>query len=430
MRSTNAANSAPRRSTPAASPCTTAPRRSCRTRRISTTVPFPIIDRRGRLATAAALAVVATPLLAQDGGRIWRNTLYPYAYYSTSDGFWGVGHLSIYSPLGFVERPEPTRATIALEAAASTQGSYHLFADAELPAYWDGWRAAFTLYAGRDNRLGYYGQGNRTVYDADSTTAADPYFYRVSRTHQSARLTVQRRVVGPLRLLAGGMIEHIDFRTLPGTSLFARDLASGRIDSTTVPFTDYGARAGVVIDTRDHEVDPHRGIVFEGLYATGHGYHRTTVSARGFVHPLSRLVLAGRLAGERISAATSSSSPPVAPQMVMESSEQPAIAVGGYRSLRGYFDARFTGPGKLVGGLEARYALLYAPTVLEVKLVGFYDVGRVFDAGQTVRVTADGLHKAGGAELAIRFLRSTLVVVGWGRSVEGGQLLVGSTWSY
>ena len=26
--------------------------------------------------------------------------------------------------------------------------------------------------------------------------------------------------------------------------------------------------------------------------------------------------------------------------------EQPYIAVGGYRSLRGYYDARFTGPGK------------------------------------------------------------------------------------
>src|SRR5260370_30387557 len=73
--------------------------------------------------------------------------------------------------------------------------------------------------------------------------------------------------------------------------------------------------------------------------------------------------------------------PPLAAEQEMESSEGPFVALGGYRSLRGFYDGRFTGPGKLIGGLEARYALVWAPSVLELKLVGFYDAGRVFGPG-------------------------------------------------
>ncbi|MBI1967403.1 MAG: BamA/TamA family outer membrane protein, partial [Gemmatimonadetes bacterium] len=135
--------------------------------------------------------------------------------------------------------------------------------------------------------------------------------------------------------------------------------------------------------------------------------------------------LAARLAGEDIGG-----SPPLAPQMVMESSERPFIAVGGFKSLRGYYDGRFTGAGKLVGGLEARYALLWAPSVFELKIVGFYDVGRVFGPGEGFKLATDGLHASGGAEMALRFLRNTMVVVGYGRGSEGGQFLVGSSWSY
>src|SRR5438034_7360664 len=101
-----------------------------------------------------------------------------------------------------------------------------------------------------------------------------------------------------------------------------------------------------------------------------------------------------------------------------------------FRSLRGYYDARFTGPGKLVGGVELRYALLWAPTVLELKVVAFYDVGRVFAAGEPVVLTTDGLHKSGGLELAARLFRNAILVMGYGKGSEGGQLLFGTTWSY
>jgi outer membrane protein assembly factor BamA len=378
--------------------------------------------------TALASMVGGAGLAAQapeKAPRTWVNQLYPYAYYSSVDGFWLAGHVSWYSPMGFTERPEPSFANIRLDAAASTKGSYLVVADAQAPAYWDGWRAALTLTAARANRLGYYGQGNDAPYDRDSITPANPYFYRVSRTSQTARLTVQRRVIGPLRVLAGATVEHTDFRALPGQSRFRQDLASGAVDSATVPFTDYVVRGGLVVDRRDQEVDPHRGVFAEALVANGRGYTRTTAQARVYLHPLEKLILAGRVGIERMTG-----SPPAAAQLSMESSDGPFIAVGGYRSLRGYYDARFVGPGKLVGGVEARYGLLWAPRLMELKLVAFYDVGRVFGPGERTRLTTDGLHSAAGGEVALALFRNTLFVLGFGKSGEGTQLLFGTTWSY
>ena len=377
-----------------------------------------------RIGAALAMAALAPAVLAAQRG-MWVDQLYPYAYYSTIDGFWFAGRYGWYSPMGLTDRPEPNFASIKFDAAASTQGSYLLSVDAAAPAYWDGWRLALSLTAARYNRLGYYGQGNATAYDADSITPAQPYFYRVSRTTRAARLTVQRRIIGPLRLLAGASLEHADFRELPGDSRFRRDRAAGIVGPGEVPFNDRVVRGGVVVDWRDQEIDPHRGFIVEGLVGRGRGYTRTTATARVYLHPLEKLMLAARLGGERMTG-----SPPVSAQMTMESSEGSFIALGGYRSLRGYYDARFVGPGKLVGGVEARYALVWAPRVLEVKLVAFYDWGRVFAAGEAVRLTGDGLHQSFGGEVAAALLRNTLFVLGVGKGSEGTQLLFGTTWSY
>src|SRR5258705_3371047 len=307
----------------------------------------------------------------------------------------------------------------------STKGSYVLSVDAAAPAYWDGWRLALTLTATRANRLGYYGEGNSSPYDADSVTPVRPYLYKVSRTSQAARLTVQRRIVGPVRVLAGASLEHTDFRELPGESQFKGDRALGIVGAGEVPFSDHVVRGGLVVDWRDQEIDPHRGVVVEGLVGRGRGYTRTTAAARVYLHPFEKVMVAARLAGERMTG-----SPPVSAQMTMESSEGPLLALGGYRSLRGYYDARFVGRGKLAAGVEVRYALLWAPRLLEVKLVAFYDCGRVFAPGESVRLTGNGLHSSAGGEVAVALVRNTLFVLGVGKGTEGAQLLFGTSWSY
>jgi surface antigen Omp85-like protein len=401
-------------------PRTTESRRSCGTQPICTSGPLRAANI--ALALAAAAATAPAGLAAQH---FWRDNFYPYVSYSPADGLSGALHYGRYSPLGFIERPERNRASLSFDAGASTHGSYRVMAEAQAPAWWDGWRIALTLVAARDNRLGYYGIGNATPYSPDSVTTAGAYFYRVSRTRLIARATLQRRLVGPIRLLAGGTLSRISFRALPGASVFQRNLSSGAVDPATVPFNDHVVRAGIVIDTRDNETDPHRGAVLDLLFASGHGYTRTTANARVQVRPVTRLVLAGRLAGEGMGG-----NPPLAVLQEMESSEQPFVAVGGYRSLRGYYDGRFTGRGKLLGGLEARYALRAIGDAMELKLVTFYDAGRVFGPNEAVRLTRTGLHGSGGVEVALRLLRNSLVVMGYGRGSEGGQFLFGSSWSY
>ncbi len=304
-------------------------------------------------------------------------------------------------------------------------GSYGVVVDVQAPAWREGWRAGVTLTAARDNRLGYYGLGNETRYSSDSVDLVGTYFYRVSRTRLTVRVTLQRRLVGPVRVLAGGTIARSDFRALPGASVFRTDLNAGTVDPATLPFSDHVLRVGVVVDTRDNEVDPHAGVLLATVFASGHGYTRTTADARVQVRPAGRLVLAGRLAAEGMGG-----TPPLAAEQEMESSEQPFAAVGGYRSLRGFYDGRFTGHGKLIGGLEARYAMRSAGDAMELKIVAFYDAGRVFGSGEKVRLTTMGLHESGGAEVALRLLRNSLVVLGYGRGDEGGQLLFGTSWSY
>src|SRR5207247_11123438 len=63
-------------------------------------------------------------------------------------------------------------------------------------------------------------------------------------------LTIQRRIVGPVRLLAGAAVVRTDFRALPGDNIFRRDLASGVVDPATVPFTDKVGRVGIVLEDR------------------------------------------------------------------------------------------------------------------------------------------------------------------------------------
>jgi outer membrane protein assembly factor BamA len=384
-----------------------------------------------QLAPCVGLALlIARGLVAQAAGqtppprRTWVDHLYPAVWYSSIDGFWLAGHYDWTSPLGFVERPEPTFARIALDAGASTQGSYSIILDAQAPAYWDGWRIALTAGINRANRFGYYGQGNGTAYVRDST-AGRSYFYRVSRTTQSARVTIQRRIVGPLRVLAGGTLDHTDFRDLPGTTLFQCDQQAGIIRPVEVPFNDRVGRIGVVLDWRDLEMDPHRGVLIEGLVSSGRGYTRRTASVRGYLHPLDRLVLAGRLAGEDMTG-----DPPLAAQFTMESSEGPIVAVGGYHSLRGYHDGRFLGPGKILGGLEARYGILWAPRLLEVKLLAFYDAARVFAPGESVRLTRDGLHSSFGGGVAMALMRNTVVTLDVGKGTEGTQIAFATTFAF
>ena len=161
------------------------------------------------------------------------------------------------------------------------------------------------------------------------------------------------------------------------------------------------------------------------LVGSGRGYTRTSASLHVYAHPLERLILAGRLGTESITGTA-----PLAAQLTMETSDGPVVALGGVRSLRGYYDGRFVGPGKLVGGLEARYGLIWAPRLFEVKLLAFYDAGRVFGPGEAVRLTRHGLHASLGGGVAVALVRNTLIIVEAAKGTEAAEVRFATTWSY
>jgi len=88
--------------------------------------------------TLAALA------LAQQYSRAARlvDQLYPYAYYSTIDGFWLAGRYGWYSPMGFTERPEPNFCQHQARRRREHEGQLRRQPRRAAPAYWDGWRSS------------------------------------------------------------------------------------------------------------------------------------------------------------------------------------------------------------------------------------------------------------------------------------------------
>jgi len=88
------------------------------------------------------------------------------------------------------------------------------------------------------------------------------------------------------------------------------------------------------------------------------------------------------------------------------------------------------GPGKIVYGAEARYGLLWAPRLLEVKLFAFYDAGRVFGDGETVRLTFRDLHEAMGGGVAMSLMRNTLILLEAGKGTEPAQVTFATAWSF
>jgi hypothetical protein len=68
--------------------------------------------------------------------------------------------------------------------------------------------------------------------------------------------------------------------------------------------------------------------------------------------------------------------------------------------------------------------------LLELKLFAFYDVGRVFDPGESIRLTRRGLHASFGGGVALALMRNTLVILEGGKGTEDAQVTFATTWSY
>jgi len=364
--------------------------------------------------TLLLLALVAPAATAQlptifPAGSEWKDLFYPKLFWIPREGLTVGAYYGIALPTRYADQTSaPYRMITSLDGQISTSGSRFLALDTWLPGMADDWRFHLTLALKHWMREPYFGLGNATSLDSTGVAGRDRY-YRIERVRNYARGDVQRRLVGPLRLLVGFHWEHWFLDTLQAESQLAADLSAGAVSRVGVGTNDVSARVGLVFDTRDREAATQRGVLVEAIHTRADAdvlgdvtYTRTSVSARGFLSLSERWGLAARVA-----AASMSGNPPLGSRFMIEESDRNYSGLGGPESHRALYWNRFVDGDVLFGNFEARYALI--PYFLRTVLVGFVDAGRVFPPGE-LRLTTDGLKVGGGAGVMVNFASETAVL--------------------
>ncbi|HZM27102.1 MAG TPA: hypothetical protein VFB89_07085 [Gemmatimonadales bacterium] len=189
--------------------------------------------------------------------------------------------------------PAPLRAEAKVLGRYGVTGSYDLRLQFLAPDLVAGWR--FFLLAGAERmvRTPYFGPDNKEIVEDSLKERYSILYYRYALLRSTAFVAAQRHVAGPFWLHMAFQARH--YRTnaiVEQPTLFAADVAAGRVDDTT-RYTGFEGRLGFVTDSRDDWVAPKRGAYVEALVALGRlrddtrgtarAYHRYLVGLREFM---------------------------------------------------------------------------------------------------------------------------------------------------
>ena len=382
----------------------------------------------------ALMAVLgAVPVTAQEP---WASSYFPYLWGNPTDGVMGVlrwqrvqnapyylarSDADVINPLTF-------RGAVSAEVGAGTLGSRFARVEARLPGLWPGWRVQGLVAAERQGRFGFYGVGS----DLDLTDSDHPNanIYRAHRSRVLARVEVTRTLVGPLKLSLGAFFDYTRFSRLPDSTLFGTRFGQSVRRSNLV------IRPALVVDTRDREFTPSRGVLLEvgagfgtaaesslGAKADGSFHPLFYAQAKGYASIREGTVLAARglvrLLGD--------DAPLSARSMVLGWERE--FGVGGADGHRSFpAGALAASEVELVSG-EIRHDLLNAGDFGSVSLVGFVDFARLHDARslQLVKATTEF---GGGGGVSLRILRSAIVSLGFAGGSHGFNFTMGTGWSF
>ncbi len=363
----------------------------------------------------------------------WFNVLYPKAFFTPTEGLSIGGYYAFVQPVRFqdFENPPPYRASLSLDGQISTSGSRFLKFDARAPGLSERWRYSGQLLARRRAKDNYFGLGNATVREADSITDAQPNYYRAIRNRYVARGEVQRKIVGPLWIMAGFNVERWRIGPPEGPSLIGKDSASGVDPTIGVETNDFSLRFGLIFDTRNDEVAPERGVLIQAIVGAADAdvagdvtYTRTTVSASGFITATPRLQFAARVVGQHMSG-----TPPFGTYYHIDGGNQFYNTLGGSSSHRALINNRFLGRDQLFTNLEVRYTIFAIPTLYRISVLGFFDAGRVFQT-EEFRLTTDDFKVGGGSGLFVQVGRAGLVGVTLGVGPDGAIPEFHTRWTF
>jgi hypothetical protein len=332
---------------------------------------------------------------------------------------------------------QPYRFTIQPTALITTEGrrDFTVFFDAPtvLPA---GWRVS--AFAGREQQLAqpYYGIGNSTPYDPALEQAPNPYFYRFGRVRLRASADFQHRIgSSSARLLVGGGFARSTIDLTPhdsGTTLLAVQ-SNGQ---TPAPDRANYVRAGLLWDTRDHEIGPTSGTWAEALVqrvskelGATEDFTRWTATVRQYVPVASRLTFAQRVVAQGIDGDA-----PFNELATIQSSFKQGEGLGGSSSIRGIPKDRYTGKALLLSNSELRWRAAELSVFGRksfVALSGFVDAGRVWSDRFRLDQAFDDVHVGYGGGVRVGVGPSFIVATDVGHSNESpAAVYIGLGWMY
>jgi outer membrane protein assembly factor BamA len=381
------------------------------------------------LAALVAAALVAAPLPAQDSTVAapdpapWRTNYFPYLIANPATGLMLVAHLDHFRQADYFARV-PNDAFVSVDAGLSAQGSRLFIGRFRAPQLVNGWRFALDAGASRESRFGYSG-----FLPTDSMP--DHNEDRVHRTRYFLKAEITRTISGPLAIAAMAGVERTRWSRLPGTTAFAADYGDDQVETGGV------GRLSLVLDARDREFLTSKGILAEaGVLFGGGGEHRDgdVVSRgayggwyahlRGYLSPRSGTLLAARLAARSVGETAT-----LQARNTLPGWEGDVDALGGPHAHRSVLPGRMAGRGLLLGSFEVRHNLLDVGDYGAVTVIGFLDGGRVFEA-EDVSLTTRGWKVGGGGGLALRVLRSSLLVFNFAGGPAGFTFSMGTGWAF
>lgn len=303
----------------------------------------------------------------------------------------------------------------------------------------------------------YHGPGGaQTLFDQDFIDEDSPlyrgkYYYAFDKRYFLLNAVVQGPLRGErLRWLLGLVVLHTKVDTVDYAD-FDEDPA---LDSLLAHHQDFvgedmeggsenGAMLGLVWDSRDHEVSPHRGFWTEGLFrwvpdglGNDFDYVSFTATHRHYLPLLEPLTLAVRVSGR-----TMSEGAPFFSRSRLDGSFNTETVVGGKKTVRGILWQRAVGDDFLYGNFELRYrfARLFSTGYLAGS--AFYDLGRTFDEAPPevlfdTGADEDTWHQGVGLGLRVALHDTFVVALDAGFAVDpdmdgpGPKIYIGLDWLF
>lgn len=366
-----------------------------------------------RLHLLVALLAAATPLAAQNR---WLSNYYPYIA-SSPNTFPLLGARYDYRRDAEWDDPWLSDGSLAATVALGFNGSQMATVVFRAPGLWKDWRLFAEGYGIKDSRLGYFGVGNDSPYEA-SLEVDNSNYYRVERGRLGGRVEVTRRIAGHFEAAVAAGVVGTRFTTLPAPTLFAAQIGDELED------TDYTGSLRLVFDTRNREFNPATGVLLQAGALVGNAYGRYYGDLRGFVSPFYSTVVAGRL-----TAVSTAGSPPLSTGYELQLWEESRWQYGGQETNRGLVGGRLLDADQLSASLEVRQTILDVGDFGAVGLIGFMDVGRVFPEGD-LSLTTDGMVVTGGGGLMFRALKAGIMTLNFAGGPDGFVFSATTGWSF